>query len=193
MDERAAFAIANASPPPHFERFYGPVADAAIGAGMILSNVQYPTFDTEVGRFRIVSGLVLILTHECDLDQANERVFNGSAVICPIIPLGSLAGSLSGVMTDDEARGWISNVSARNVNRLIYIPIIPSVLPLGGYLYLNLIGSTHLSLLSLEGVEQICMLSAEGLREVDLALERHFRRPKADRLPFQNEMVFGRG
>ncbi len=192
MDERAAFTVANASPPPHFDRFYGPVANAALGAGMVVSNTRYPTFDDEAGRFAVVSGMVLILTHECDLDAENDRVFNESAVVCPIIPLESLASSLEGVMNDEEARGWISNVSARKVNRLVYIPIIPAVLPLGGYLYLNLITSTHLSMLNDEAVVPVCMLGAEALREIDLALERHFRRPKSDRMPFQNEMVFGR-
>jgi len=185
MDPRKSFEIATANLPAASTRFYGDVRNSAIGAGMILAEVEYPAFISTENRFGVVRGLVIVLTHECDLDQGNARVFNDAAIICPIIKLENMTDTLSEIMDDVDLNDFLSNVSARNVNRLLYIPLVPEVMPLGGYLYLNLISHTHLSKLTEQTVKTVCMLSGEGLRELDYALERHLRRPKADRLPFQ--------
>lgn len=185
MDARAAFNIANANLSPGGYRFYGAVRDAAIGAGVILNNVEYPAYIADQGRFGVLRGLVLVLTHECDLDQANDRVMNDAAIICPVIPLESFVTSLNKVLSDAETRSFISNVTSRYVSRIIYLPLIPDVLPFGGYLYLNLLSHTHVSRLTAADVEVICMASGDGLREIDLALETHLRRPKTDRTPFE--------
>lgn len=185
MDARAAFEIATKNLPPAAERFYGIATEAGMGTGMMLSNVAYPAYLAEHGRFGIVEGIVIVLTHECDLDLANERVLNNAAVICPVIPLEQFVAALGEMLDDDAAEKLLSNITSRNVNRLLYLPIVPDVLPMGGYLYLNLLTSTHRSKLEGEEVARLCMMSGDGLRELDHAIERHFRRPKADRLPFQ--------
>jgi hypothetical protein len=71
---------------------------------------------------------------------------------------------------------------------MLYLPSIPDVMPRGGYLYLNLLTNTHISKLQGEGVAQTCMLSVDGFRELDFSLERHLRRPKADRVPLQTDI-----
>jgi hypothetical protein len=185
MEARAAFDIATANLSPGAGRFYGAINDAAVGAGMILNNVEYPAYIADKGRFGVLRGLVLVLTHECDLEPDNARVMNDSAIICPVIPLEAFVDALAPILDDRAAGQFLSHVTARNVNRLVYIPIIPGVLPFGGYLYLNLLSHTHLSKLTGQDVAPVCMTSPDGLREIDLALERHLRRPKADRLPFQ--------
>lgn len=185
MDARAAFEIATANLSPGAARFYGTVNGAAVGAGLILSNVEYPAYIAGQERFGVLRGLILVLTHECDLEQDNSRVMNDSAIICPVIPLETFVEELAPILDDEAVGQFLSNVTARNVNRLVYIPVIAEILPYGGYLYLNLLSHTHLSKLTGQDVATVCMTSPDGLREIDLALERHLRRPKADRLPFQ--------
>lgn len=185
MQARAAFDIATANPSPSAERFYGAIKDAAVGAGMLINDVEYPAYVIEENRFGVRRGLVLVLTHECDLEQANARVLNDAAIICPVIPLEAFAETLGEVLPDNVAGQFLSQVTARNVNRVMYIPVIADILPMGGYLYLNLLSHTHLSKLVGDAVTPICMTSPDGLREIDLALERHLRRPKDDRMPFQ--------
>ncbi|WP_426265133.1 hypothetical protein [Sphingomonas sp. PWP1-2] len=152
---------------------------------MLIDNVEYPAYVASESRFGVLRGLVLVLTHECDLEQDNSRVMNDAAIICPVIPLEAFVENLEGVLDDNAAGQLLSHVTARNVNRLVYIPVIADFLPMGGYLYLNLLSHTHLSKLIGDNVTRVCMTSPEGLREIDLALERHLRRPKDDRMPFQ--------
>jgi hypothetical protein len=180
-----AYELAAGYPAPGRDRFYGPVGDAALGSGLILTNIEYPTYLIEEERFGVLRGPVMVLTHECDLDPENERILNDNALICPIIPLDALVEALNQAVDYDEAKRFVSNVSARYVNRLLYLPPIPDLIPLGGYLYLNLLTNTHVSKLQAEDVAQPCMLSVDGFRELDFALERHLRRPKADRVPFE--------
>jgi hypothetical protein len=185
MEAQQAFELATANSPPAFDRFYGPVGDAGIGAGILLNNVEFPTYIAQQDGFGVLRGLVLVLTHECDLDQANDRIMNDAAIVCPVIPLESFAESLEAVLDDQAAGVLLGNVTARYVNRLVYLPLIPDVLPLGGYLYLNMLTNTHYSKLASDDVQSVCMMSGDGLRELDYALERHLRRPKADRVPFE--------
>lgn len=180
-----AHELAAGYPAPGRDRFYGPVGDAALGAGLILTNVEYPSYLIEEDRFGILSGPAMVLTHECDLDPENERILNDNALICPIITLDALVDGLNQVVDYEEAKRFVSNVSARYVNRVLYLPPIPDVIPRGGYLYLNLLTNTHVTKLQGQDVTQPCMLSVDGFRELDIALERHLRRPKADRVPLQ--------
>ena len=188
-----ALKLAAAYPAPGRDRFYGPVGNAALGAGLVLTNIEYPTYLVDEDRFAIVKGPAVVLTHECDLDPENERILNGNALICPIIPLDALVDSLNKVVDYEEAKRFISNVSARYVNRVVYLPPIPDVIPKGGYLYLNLLTNTHVSRLQGENITQPCMLSVDGFREIDFALERHLRRPKADRVPLEAATPEGGG
>jgi hypothetical protein len=185
MEASQAFAFATASSPPASDRFYGPVGEAGIGAGLLLNNVEYPTYIVQEDRFGVLRGLVLVLTHECDLDQANTRVMNDAAIVCPIIPLETFVQSLEEVLDDRAVGVFLGNVTARYINRLVYLPVVPEVLPYGGYLYLNMLTNTHYSKLANDEVQMVCLMSGDGLREVDHALERHLRRPKADRVPFE--------
>ena len=177
--------LAAAYPAPGRDRFYGAIGEAGLGAGLILTNVEYPLFLRQENAYGLLRGLVIVLTHECDLDQDNERLLNDTALICPVLPLDALVNNLNQVLDYETARRFISNVSARYVNRLLYLPVIADVLPTGGYLYLNQLTNTHLSRLTADGVERVCMLSGDGFRELDFAVQRHLLRPKADRVPFE--------
>ena len=45
--------------------------------------------------------LFLILTHECNIDPANERDFNENFVFAPLIPLAALAAEYEGLKRKD--------------------------------------------------------------------------------------------
>ena len=49
--------------------------------------VLYPIFDEERRVFVTAEGIAYILTHECDIANENDRLFNTDVLICPIIPL----------------------------------------------------------------------------------------------------------
>ena len=106
-------------------RFYGPAQGLPIGAGMIVRDcvVSVP-HQTEM-RFETGVGLGLILTHECDADQQNERFFNDLVLVCPIIPLDDFCASAE---QDAGAGAWggiLPNIAANIVYRAMYLPPIP--------------------------------------------------------------------
>ena len=75
-------------------RFYGPPSGPAIGKGGILKDAIYAAYDDESGRFATVLGMVYVLTHECDIDPANDRGFNTDMLVCPDIRLEDLVAVL---------------------------------------------------------------------------------------------------
>lgn len=180
-----AFRIASADTANRFGEFFGAVNQQPLGIGMIIANAEYSTFLPDEKRFGVLRSLALLLTHECDIDPDNDRCLNEMAIVCPIIPLENLLEELSALQDDDFIRGFLSNITARNVNRLMYLPPINDHLPYGGYIYLNNMASTHLSKIAEEPARSVCMMGTTGFQNLDWAIEAHFRRPKANRIPFQ--------
>src|SRR5215213_135774 len=74
--------------------FYGPANELSLGAGLIYSDVLYPLFNEDTGLFETASGMVLVLTHECDVDVENVRHLNEFLVCCPITPFPIFADEL---------------------------------------------------------------------------------------------------
>ena len=56
--------------------FYGNCDGLALGVGLLYDSVRYPLFDADSRLFDTVAGLVYVLTHECDVDLNNPRIFN---------------------------------------------------------------------------------------------------------------------
>lgn len=171
--------------------FYGSPRGLSLGSGLLFRDVTFPLFDPEAGRFRAQSGLVSVLSHECDLDPANDRFLNGMALICVALPLATVVETASAQnIPDDELGALLGNVARRRTPRCVYFPPHPEFLPDGGLLNLNLIASTDKSELS----EDKCAaaLSAQAYRTVIAALEQHLTRPKAEILPFTDAPI-GRG
>lgn len=181
--ERAEEILASAAL-DHPGAFFGPAAGLALGTGLVVDKVEFAAFNTAVDRFTVKGGLVLVLSHECDLDKTNERMLNDMAIICPIVSIESVIqqASQDGV-SDEYVSSFLGNLATRAVSRAVYVPPLPSLLPIGGLLYLNLLTSTATS--RLEQGTRTCALSAFALTVVDYALERHLRRPKTDELPLQ--------
>jgi hypothetical protein len=68
--------------------FYGHVGLRSLG-------IRHAIFDEQDKLFDTVSGLVYILTHECDVDTHNQRAFNNYILICPIINLEALVAEVA--------------------------------------------------------------------------------------------------
>src|SRR4051812_32911489 len=169
-------------------KFYGPAQGLPIGAGMIVRDCVISTPHPMERRFESGIGLGLILTHECDVDQQNERFFNDFVLVCPIIPLDDFCAS-----TEDEdgagAWGGILPLIAKNiVYRAMYLPPIPRTAAIleemegGGIIYLNHISSTSMEWFGDISQHAVCSLSAIGLRAFDFKLQNHLFREKASNL-----------
>lgn len=164
-------------------RFYGVDEALPLGAGLLYSPIRFPIFDPDERIYVTVEGLVYVLTHECDLDQDNDRAFNHSALICPITQLEDLVAEYSEEFGDDRARSFINALARREVSRLVYIPPFDDRLPYGGVLNLNEITNTFIDEFEQGGVEKVCSVSGFGIQVIDNFLKNHLLREKSARLP----------
>ena len=163
--------------------FYGSAKGLSLGAGLLFRDVTFPLFDSEANRFKAQTAVVCVLSHECDLDPANDRFLNGMALICVVLPLEAVVtAAQKAAFPDDELGAFLGNVARRRTPRCVYFPPMVEILPSGGLLNLNLVASTIVSELTSERC--VGALSAHAYRTVTLALEQHLTRPKSERLPF---------
>lgn len=168
--------------------FYGSAAGLSLGVGLIYEGVNFPLFNESEGLFDTAQGLAFILTHECDIDQANERHFNDCVLICPIIKFEEFAVEFADNHSEAALMGLLPDIAQSKVYRVQYLPPIPPhvashVLPFGGFLYLNQICSTHVTVFRESGSSQTCALSSYALQAIDYKLKNHLFRPKVQILP----------
>lgn len=184
MDLREAYNLLTRDAPDP-GRFLGPPADGlSIGAGLILGDVTFPAYDVGEGAFVVGDGMVYVISHECDLDADNDRPFNDSSVVCPIIPLDVVVEKYLATLNEEQLSAFLDAIGKRTVERVLFVPAIADVLPYGGLLYFGTLTHTHISELTKEAVRRHSAVTAYGLNIIDLALERAIRRPKAQRLAF---------
>ena len=168
--------------------FYGSAERLSPGAGVIYQNITYPRFNSETGRFFAGRGHVLVLTHECDIDPANERDFNEYFVAAPLILLEDFADAYENDNRKEIAKSLASAVAKDKVQRLFYLPPadplagVPA-LAYGALIYWNQLTSAHISQFRTEGVSAMCALSEYAMRHADRHFESHFLRPKSEQLP----------
>lgn len=170
--------------PAVYHRFYGQPQNLGLGAGIICDRVMYSIYHPDSHTFISVRGLVYVLTHECDIDPANVRPFNDDVLICPIIKLESFLKHFSDAYPTEDLKAYIGNLVTHRVSQLIYLPGGGAFLPNGGIMYLNQITNTKVALVQTAPSQMVGAVSAPGLELIDLALENHLRRVKADRLWF---------
>lgn len=179
--------LENVRPDP--ARFYGPPDGLPLGAGVILRDCVMAFPHLSETRFETAVGLALVLTHECDVDQANERHFNGLLLVCPIIPLDNFCEELEEQEGAGAWGGILEQIARDSVYRAMYIPPVRNFgecpeLEGGGILYLNHISSVRVEWIKDPGGQAICSLSAIGLRAFDFKLRGHLLREKATQLWF---------
>lgn len=162
-------------------RFYGAATGLALGMGLFYESIRFPLFDLSDRLFTTLEGLVYVLTHECDVEQANDRVMNEQLLVCPVLSLDAFLQEYEAEFSNEAAcRTFLLEVGRRRVSRLLYLPPGPGLLSGGALLSLNAMASTHVS--EFNGKQPIAALSHVGLRELDVAVANHFTRPKADQL-----------
>ena len=159
--------------------FYSSAGNLAIGAGLIFKGVRFPVYNQDDHLYDTAIGIAYILTHECDLDSSNARLFNDHVLLCPIIRFETFVTEYQTLIRDDELRSFLAQLAAHKINRVVYMPALGGDLPYGGLLYLNQICNCHISAMRGEHVTKICSVTQKGLYEIDIALENHLRRPKA--------------
>lgn len=167
--------------------FYGSATDLALGAGLIVAPVDFPSYSPAEDRFVVWGGPVLVLSHECDLNQDNKRLLNDLALVCPVRRLDSVVELAEEQGYSDNAlTTFLGNLGRRRVSRAVYLPPLPEVLPFGGFLYLNQFSHTSVKRLADESVAPVAALTAYAMQSVDYALAGHLFRDKSDRLPHSN-------
>src|SRR4051812_11225365 len=167
--------------------FYGSAAGLDLGAGLLYDNVIHPVYNEESGKYDTRAGAAYILTHECDLDPANRRYFNTEVSVIPIIMFDEFCEEYAQDYSPGALFAFLDNLARDEVSRVMYIPPIPrhiaQFMQTGGLLYLNNVCSSPSSCFGDGAAVPICALSSYALQFVDLKLENHFRRPKAQLLP----------
>lgn len=188
MEPERALEILQASALDRPETFYAPDNALPLGAGLLIDDVEFPIFDPDSDRFAVVKGLIYLLSHECDLDPANARVLNDMALVCPVLAIPEFLVDCERIgIEDHEVGATLGNLAKRLVSRAVYFPSLHDRLPLGGLLYLNKMASTPVARLLQGG--RLCTLTAIGVQTVDLALDNHLRRPKAEPLPLEGAHI----
>lgn len=163
-------------------RFYFAGKNLAVGRGVLYDTIYFPLFDLDTGVFLTLEGQGYVLTHECDIDQNNNKLFNTDVLICPIIPLQDVVEELKQELTQAQLISFLTNLGARNISRLVYLPTLGDSLAYGGVLYLNQITNVPVSLFHDGNAHAIGAVTGYGLTVVDSSIENHLLRPKADRL-----------
>lgn len=163
-------------------RFYFSGKSLSVGRGMLYGSIIFPLFDSNTGVFLTVEGQGYVLTHECDVNENNNKLFNTDVLICPIIPLPDVIEELAQELSQAQLISFLTNLGARNISRLVYLPTLASSLEYGGVLYLNQITNTPVNLFHNGNAHSIGALTGYGLTVVDYSIENHLLRPKADRL-----------
>lgn len=165
-------------------RFFSSGTNLTLGAGQLYSGVRFPMYFQGEQKFRTARGIVYVLTHECDIDQANQRAFNTHVLICPVIKFEEWLPRLASEYTDVYVQSFLPALAKRDVSRVAYIPAVSEDLPYGGLLYLNTIANTHVEQFSSSEARRIASVTSYGLAKLDHILHRHLFRPKAERLAF---------
>jgi hypothetical protein len=166
------------------DQFYGSAEGLSLGAGLIVSEVPIPVFLANEVAYGTAKGTVVVLTHECDIDPANIRPFNDYAVVLPIIPLRSMITLLQEQLSDLEIRSFVMSAAGGQMSRLGYLPRFGSLgdpLYAGGIVNYNYMTSCGVAALATGRV--VCSLTQYAMGTLDIALQEHLRRPKAEALP----------
>jgi hypothetical protein len=173
-------------------RYYGPVAGLALGGGIFYGPVIYPAYNTELGRFQAYSNPALVLTHECDVEQGNDKLFNTDVLMAPIFKFEDLYAELMAKRNEAECKAYIGDFVKGRISQLFYLP------PAGGWdnggaIALNRLTSTHIAEFQKKGVGPLHALSSYAYDALGRALEAHLLRPKDDRLPLTPTLKAGPG
>jgi hypothetical protein len=150
-------------------RFFGSAEGLHLGAGLIYENIRVPKLDEAENVFDTYEGRVLVLTHECDVEQGNVRPFNNYTLVCPIIAFDNFAMSFQEEFGEERLLDFLGRLAARDIYRVIYLPHHDGF-PHGGLLYLNQITSTHVSAFQFGAARPVCAVTDDERPRADPGL-----------------------
>ena len=139
---------------------------------MIYSGVSFPIFNTGSARYEVLRGTVVVLTHECDVEQANQKPFNSDLIFAPIGRFDDFFTELRETKGEDEAKAYLGDLCRDRISQLFYFPPFGEMAT-GGIVYLNRIGTSHLSQFQRDGVAAVSALSAYGYQRLGWSLANH--------------------
>jgi hypothetical protein len=154
-----------------------------IGSGVVYDSVTYTVYSEAEDRFRVATGPVLVLTHECDVERGNLKVFNNDIIFIPVVDFAACLSEILAKKNDDDAKGFLGDLARGRISQLMYLPPWPPKWPHGSVLYFNRIASSHYSQFKRTGVEVIGILTDLGFLRLKVRLSDHLFRDKADPLP----------
>lgn len=160
-------------------KFYSGAEGLPVGAGSIYSAVRMPFFDKDSALYYTSAESGYVLSHECDIDPANDRPFSDLVLVCPIIPLEEWIPTYLEDHSEADLISLLAHIGKRNVSRVFYLPPLPPTLQHGGLMYLNQITHAHVSALSFEAAQRIASVTEYGLQKLDHMIQNHLLRPKA--------------
>lgn len=164
--------------------FYGSAVGLSLGVGLIYQNVRFSSFNAGSRIFETLEGYAYVLTHECDVDQANNRHFNDHVLICPIILFGHFVEEYAGSYSEEQLEKFLPGIASDSIYRVFFLPPLDSDhMDQGGLLYLNDMCSTHVDEFSEGKATPVCALSEYAQNIFDLKLRNHLLRPKDEMLP----------
>ncbi len=163
-------------------RFYGRLHQGlALGMGLIYDSLIFPVYDDAKRQFRAFRGAAIVLTHECDLDRENDKLYNDDVLLAPFAEFEDLFDTLKSRRSDVEARAFLGDLANGNISQLMYLPPWPEKWPRGIILYFNRISHSHYA--EFERANAIGTLTTYGLLRLQERVSHHLLREKQDQLP----------
>lgn len=164
------------------QRFYFVPARNPLGAGELYDGVRFAAYNRVDSVFDTLEGRCYVLTHECDVDAGNERLFNYSVLVCPIIDFDSWVEEYQEELGEERLKDTLGRLANREIFRVMYLPPLPPVLPHGGLMYFNEITHTHSDWFQTATPRFLASVTSYGLTKIDQMLQNVLFRPKAVQL-----------
>ena len=184
MTKEEAHAVLSANSTINPGSFYGGTTGLSLGTGLVFDDIRCPQYDPKERLYATYENCVYVLTHECDVDPGNSRVFSDYLVVCPLISIEAFIEEYTDEFKDDaKLRNFLTAVSRREVSRVIYLPPGPGFMEYGALIYLNGLVSTNVS--EFKDKAPLTAVTVNGLRVIDQALQNHILRPKTQPLGLQ--------
>jgi hypothetical protein len=153
-----------------------------LGVGLIYDGIDYPAFNIENNRYKMQRGIVLVLTHECDIDRGNNKVFNDDILVAPLVPIEPVIARIAANRTSSEVKAYLGDLAAGRISQILYLPPWEQW-PNGAVIFLNQITHARYEQFGKPAAHRIVALTGFGYSKLHIHLTNHLLRAKVDTLP----------
>lgn len=159
--------------------FYSSPGGRPLGRGVILRDCTVPFFDHDAKKFLTGKGFVCVLTHECDIDENNERPFNDKLLIAPIMDFEIWYDVSKKALGEEAAQRVAVDIVKDQIFRVFYLPTVPgTTMAYGGLIYFNEITNIRVDEVDFPA-SGVCELTEYSSMLLKFKLENHLFRPKS--------------